>query len=211
MPRMSAVEAAVCRSGAWAWFARTKLLPWALRGHELAGAVLEIGVGNGVMARTILQQCPQARVTVTDYNRAMVEAVGTRLTPWGARAAVRMADASALPFPDASFNVVLSLLMLHHTLTWGQVLAEAGRALRPGGTLIGYDVLDTASARWLHRADRSPHRLLARTELATALAHDRWAEPRTRCSRRGGLVQFVAHREHAPTEPEKPDSPIPPT
>lgn len=191
---MSIVEAAFCRSRMWTWLARTKLLPWALQGQELAGEVLEIGGGSGAMAHALVQRWPHTHVMVTDYDPAMVDAAGARLAAYDKQVAVQTADASALPFPDESFDAVLSLLMLHHTLTWEQVLAEAGRVLRPGGKLIGYDLLDTAPSRWLHRLDRSPHRLIALPELVSALDQDHWDSHRTHRSLGGFLVTFTAHR-----------------
>lgn len=45
-------------------------------------------------------------------------------------------DASALTFPDASFDVVVSTSQLEHDPTFWRTLAEVGRVLRPGGHLI---------------------------------------------------------------------------
>lgn len=40
--------------------------------------------------------------------------------------------------------------MLDHVGAWEKALAEAVRVLRPGGPLLGYDLLDTAPTRLLH-------------------------------------------------------------
>lgn len=47
-----------------------------------------------------------------------------------------VATADALPFPDASFDVVVSTEMLEHDPAFWLSLAEMGRVLRPGGQLI---------------------------------------------------------------------------
>lgn len=55
--------------------------------------------------------------------------------------------------------------MLHHVIDWEAALGEIVRMLKKGGTLIGYDLLSTAPARVLHRADRSTHRVMRFDEL----------------------------------------------
>ncbi len=149
---MSRLQSAFCRSAPWRGFARRVVLPWALHGFEPAGDVLEIGAGSGAMAAELLAAHPRIRLTVTDFDDAMVAAAAARLSGFGDRSSARQADATALPFPDASFDVVLSWVMLHHTIEWETALAEAVRVLRPGGHLVGYDLLATAPLRLLHPA-----------------------------------------------------------
>lgn len=66
------------------------------------------------------------------------------------RAVVGTAGVTALP-ADASFDAVVSLLMLHHVIEWQRALAEIARVLRTGGVLLGYDLLETPAARLVHR------------------------------------------------------------
>jgi ubiquinone/menaquinone biosynthesis C-methylase UbiE len=160
MSVMSQIEASFCRSVPWRGFARRVVLPWALGDTAIDGDVLEIGGGSGAMAVALLARHPAVRLAVTDLDPAMVAMATRQLAPHGDRADVLEADATGLPFDDASFDVVCSWLMLHHTLHWEQVLAEATRVLRPGGTLLAYDLADTPGARLTHRLDRSAHRLI---------------------------------------------------
>ena len=150
MPTMSRFQSAFCRSAPWRTVARRVVLPWALQGFRPQGDVLEIGAGSGAMAAELLAAHPNVRLTVTDFDPAMVDAAAARLSGFGERVSARQADATALPFPDASFDVVLSWVMLHHTVAWETALAEAIRVLRPGGHLVGYDLLATAPLRLLH-------------------------------------------------------------
>ncbi|HET7196206.1 MAG TPA: methyltransferase domain-containing protein [Nocardioides sp.] len=63
------------------------------------------------------------------------------------------------------FDHVLRFLMLHHAIEWPAALAETLRALRPGGSLRGYDLTDSRLSRAIscaahcaaHCAVRSPH------------------------------------------------------
>jgi ubiquinone/menaquinone biosynthesis C-methylase UbiE len=141
MPEMSAFEQGFCRSAPWRWFARRFVLPWALQGEHLTGDVLEFGSGSGAMAAELLRRFPDVRLTATDYDDSMVEAARDALNEFGDRVDVRQADASQLPFPDESFDAVVSFIMLHHVIGWEKAVAEAVRVLRPGGRLIGFDLL----------------------------------------------------------------------
>lgn len=153
MPTMSRAQAMFCRSAPWRAVAGRVVLPWTLRGLVPEGDVLEVGAGSGAMAAELLDRHAGVTMTVTDYDPAMVDAAAGRLARFGDRATVRQADATALPFPDGSFDVVLSWVMLHHTLDWEAALSELVRVLRPGGHLVGYDLLSTAPLRLLHRGD----------------------------------------------------------
>ena len=148
---MSWQERVLCRSAPWGWFARTVVLPWALQGEELEGDVLEIGSGSGAVAAALLGRFPRVRLTATDYDPRMVETLRRRLAPFGARARVEQADASALPLCDAGFDAVVSFLMLHHVGRWEDALREAVRVLRPGATLLAYDLVASPLTRGVHR------------------------------------------------------------
>lgn len=144
MPAMSKFEVATCRSAPWKWFAGRVVLPWGLQGFAPRGEVLEIGAGSGAMAAAVLARYPGVTMTVTDVDDVMVNAAAKRLAGFGDRARVQVADANALPFPDESFDVALSWIMLHHTEDWEQALAELVRVLRPGGHIVGYDLLKSS-------------------------------------------------------------------
>jgi ubiquinone/menaquinone biosynthesis C-methylase UbiE len=158
---MSAVEQAFCRSAPWRRFARSVVLPWAVRDEELSGDVLEIGGGSGVMAEQMLRRFPDIRLTLVDLDPAMIAMASRRLAAPRRQAAAVVGDVTQLPFDDGSFDVVTSYLMLHHVIDWPAALAEVSRVLRPGGRFLGYDLDDTRLARVVHRLDGSPHRLIA--------------------------------------------------
>jgi ubiquinone/menaquinone biosynthesis C-methylase UbiE len=156
MPTMSRIEQAFCRSGPWRRFAGSKALPWALHGVQLAGDVLEIGGGSGVMAEQTMRRHPGLRLTVTDLDPSMVAVAARRLADWPDANAV-IADATDLPFPDDSFDAVVSYLMLHHVIEWESAVREVARVLRPGATFVG-------------RLDGSPYRLIAGEQLKDTVA-----------------------------------------
>lgn len=144
-------------------------LPWALQGTVPTGSVLEIGAGSGAMAEGILGAHKDLTMTVTDYDSAMVSSAQERLAHFGERVVPQQADANALRFDANTFDTVLSFIMLHHTVTWEEVLREAVRVLKPGGTLIGYDLVNGWAARALHSLEGAPYRLIDRDELEPTL------------------------------------------
>jgi len=195
MPLMSALERSFCRSAPWRAFARRRVLPWALDGAPLTGDVLELGAGSGAMAESAVRAFPGIRLTATDVDPAMLASASRRLSGL-VGVTVQEADVTDLPFDRASFDVVTSYLMLHHVIDWSAALAEVARVLRPGGVFVGYDLTDTVIARLVHRADRSPHRLIGGEELRRGL-HDvgGFGDVAVRTSYAGHVMRFRArHR-----------------
>lgn len=164
MPEMTRFAQVMCRSAPWRVFAGRVVLPWALQGNELRGDVLEIGCGSGAMAAEVLRRFPDVRLTATDYDQSMVDAAQRRLASFNSRVEVRQADATSLPFSDASFDSALSFIMLHHVVDWEQALAELVRVLRPGGVLVGYDLLGDRAGHRGHGRDHDV-RMMRRSEL----------------------------------------------
>jgi ubiquinone/menaquinone biosynthesis C-methylase UbiE len=190
---MTRVAQLMCRSAPWRFFAGRVVLPWALQRQELAGEVLEIGCGSGAMAAETLRKHPGVRLTATDFDDSMVDAARTRLAEFGPRAEVRQADATALPFRDGSFDVVLSFIMLHHVIQWERAFAEMARVLRPDGRLIGYDLLGDGAGRIVNGREHDT-RVMHQVELRQVL--DELADIRASIKPGfGGLVaRFVGQK-----------------
>ena len=107
-----------------------KLLP-----RRKVSDLLDLGTGTGRM----LQLCaPNAeRAVGIDMSREMLAVARANLDgPTFRHCALRRAPAERLPFPDASFDVVLSHMMLHFLTDPQIAIAEAARVLRPRGRLI---------------------------------------------------------------------------
>lgn len=187
MSAMSAIERAFCCGALWrtSTGAVVRSLPSATLGHD----VLEIGSGSGAVAERLARRNPATSVTATDVDPVMVSAATDRLrdTP---NTEVRTADATALPFPDASFDSVVSCLMLHHVIDWETTVREVTRVLRPGGVFVGYDLVRTPLATAIHLVDRSPFRLFAPDEFA-ARCREAGLEPDTSTALQGHVVRFA--------------------
>ncbi len=111
-----------------------------LDGAEL----LEVGPGSGSLAVWIARRLPGTRLTGIDISAAMVARANERAAREGVAARVRFetGDATALAFPDASFDVVVSTLSVHHWAAAPRGFAEIRRVLRPGGRALVYDLRD---------------------------------------------------------------------
>jgi ubiquinone/menaquinone biosynthesis C-methylase UbiE len=190
MPAMSSFERAYCCSTVWRSSSST--VARELCAHRLGRDVLEIGVGGGSVAQQVLSDAPEIAWTAIDIDPHMTQAAAARLQGF-AGASVKTADATAMPFPDESFDSVVSCLMLHHIIDWERAVAEAARVLRPGGIFIGYDLTRTRLASLFHRFDGSPHRLIAPDDFAAECArHGLTASLQSGLL--GHVMRFVAHK-----------------
>ncbi len=96
-------------------------------------AVLETAAGSGVVTRALAPGLsPDASYVVTDLNQPMLDYAATRQNPDG-RITWRQADAQALPFEDATFDLRLLPVRRHvlprppFRLSRGPPRAQAGR------------------------------------------------------------------------------------
>jgi ubiquinone/menaquinone biosynthesis C-methylase UbiE len=169
MPEMPATAKKALASAPYQLFTRRVVVPWVLQGERPAGEGLEIGAGSGAMTAQLLTAFPGLRMVATDYDADMVRVARQTVAPFADRAIVEQADASALPFEAGRFDLVLSAAMLHHVGEWENALAEIMRVLRPGGRLIGYDLLDTTPIRLMHIGRGHATRLLRRAQLEAEL------------------------------------------
>lgn len=109
-----------------------------------APAVLEIGPGPGGLAVELARRVPDLRLTGLDIDPAMVERAALRAGREGLddRLAFVVGDVAALPFANASFDLVTSSFSVHHWPDAAAGFAEIRRVLRPGGRAIVYDLRD---------------------------------------------------------------------
>ncbi len=106
-----------------------------------AEQVLDIGTGTGALALAIARQLDEGRLVGIDPTVEMLRRAQENAERLGlaGRVEFRRAAAEALPFPDASFDVVVSSLTLHHTQVLPS-LCEIARVLKPGGRLAIADM-----------------------------------------------------------------------
>jgi len=144
-------------------------------------AVLDLGAGTGLAAVAIKRRFPRAAVTVADIAAPMLAVARRHSRFWRPLRCVQ-ADARALPFEDASFDLVFSNLMLQWLAPPDAALAEMRRVLQPGGLLLlssfGPETLRELRAAW-QAADSGVHvnGFIDVHDLGGALARAGFAEP----------------------------------
>jgi ubiquinone/menaquinone biosynthesis C-methylase UbiE len=121
------------------FFAEYKRESYGLLRLAPGSRMLEVGCGLGDDAATLAGLvAPGGTVVGIDGSRAMVEA--SRKRHGGVEGlSFEVADASALPFDDASFDGCRTDRVLQHVGDPAAVVREMARVLRPGGVLVAYD------------------------------------------------------------------------
>lgn len=95
--------------------------------------VLDVAAGNGNAALAAARRW--CDVVASDYVPALLERARERATAERLRIEFREADAEALPFPDGSFDVVVSTFGVMFTPDQGGAATEMIRVCRPGGRI----------------------------------------------------------------------------
>jgi len=99
--------------------------------------VLDVACGTGIVARLAAEQVgAQGAVVGLDLNSAMLAVARALPAPLGALITWTEASALAMPFPDATFDVVLCQLGLQFFPDRPRALREMRRVLVPGGRVL---------------------------------------------------------------------------
>ena len=106
-----------------------------------ASRVLDLGCGGGHVSFAVAR--PAAEVVAYDLSLEMLTAVRGEAAARGlTNIRFEQGSAEALPFADASFDVVLTRFSAHHWSNLAAGLGEMRRVLKPGGRAV---VIDTMS------------------------------------------------------------------
>jgi ubiquinone/menaquinone biosynthesis C-methylase UbiE len=100
--------------------------------------VLDVGTGPGRIPRAIAGEHPEWTVDGVDLDREMIAyARGQDLSQ---RVSFTVGDVADLPYPDGSFDLIVSSMSQHHWTDVEGAMTSLKRVLRPGGRLWIYDV-----------------------------------------------------------------------
>jgi len=126
--------------GRWSRAAGSAFLDWVA--PPANASWLDVGCGTGVFTKLILDTCSPVAVSAIDPSQAQIDYA--RRQPFSGRADFQVADAQKLPFPDGTFDVVASALVISFMSARPMAFTEMRRVARVGGTVAGY-VWDSAA------------------------------------------------------------------
>jgi arsenite methyltransferase len=157
---------------------RGKFLEWDrildrthLRGDEM---VLDMGCGRGAVLTAVARRLTTGQVTGVDIwsttdqsgNAMDVTLRNASLEGVGDCVHIKTADMRALPFPDATFDLVASSLAIHNIRSNAdrkRAISEGFRVLKPGGRMVIADIRATRiyadALRTLGASNIERHRL----------------------------------------------------
>jgi 2-polyprenyl-6-hydroxyphenyl methylase/3-demethylubiquinone-9 3-methyltransferase len=108
--------------------------------------VLDVGCGGGLLAEEFARL--GFEVTGVDPSEESLSVARQHARGQGLEIGYRHGTGEALPFPDASFDIVYCCDVLEHVADLARVIAETARVLKPGG-LYFYDTFNRTPASWL--------------------------------------------------------------
>jgi phosphatidylethanolamine/phosphatidyl-N-methylethanolamine N-methyltransferase len=103
--------------------------------ERIGGRILEVGVGTGI---SLPDYSPRNHIFGVDISRSMLRKAHDRVDELGLRNVEGLAimDATALNFPDASFDVVVAQYVVTAVADPEAALDEFARVLKPGGEIV---------------------------------------------------------------------------
>ena len=148
---------------------------------RLAGRVLEVGLGSGTVASYLARRVDYQGLDIADgpVGLARKRLIAAGLDP----TAVHQGSVLDLPFPDASFDGVVTIGTLHHTGDLARGISEVHRVLRPGGRALVmiYNAWSLRRLRhWLDRPERMRGRYDAHADGSVAPHTDFTSPPSAR-------------------------------
>lgn len=115
------------------------------------GAVLDLGVGSGLVAEAVLERLPDARLVGIDFSPPMLDRARRRLARFGSRATLICGDLSQLDrleVPHLSYRAAISVQTLHHLSdrAWAAAARWTAEHIEPGGLILIVDRVQITEA-----------------------------------------------------------------
>lgn len=109
---------------------------------------LDVGCGAGNYTLKLLERLPNLDATLIDLSQPMLDRARERVgRATAGRITTIQADIREVELPDEEFDIVLAAAVLHHLRAdqeWRDVFAAFHRALRPGGSLWVFDLVESS-------------------------------------------------------------------
>lgn len=115
-----------------------------------AGRALDVGTGTAKLALALARAMPLGSVVGVDVAEGMLRQGwrAARHDPARARLRLALADALALPFPDASFDCATTAFMVRNVSDVRAAFSELRRVVRPGGRVVCLELTRPRAPLW---------------------------------------------------------------
>jgi len=114
-----------------------------------ASSVLDVGCGAGNYTLKLLSRLPNLDVTLIDLSEPMLARAKQRIRVATGRIEAVQSDIREVKLAREGFDIILAAAVLHHLRTddeWRAVFVKFYKALRPGGSLWIFDLVDSELA-----------------------------------------------------------------
>src|SRR6185295_14508903 len=117
----------------------------------------DVGTGTALLARALARAMPGGSVVGVDVAEPMLrealpklraDLTGEPRSTAGHRVSLALADALALPFPDAAFDCATTAFMIRNVVDVGAAFAELRRVVRPGGRVVCLELTQPRVPFW---------------------------------------------------------------
>jgi tRNA (cmo5U34)-methyltransferase len=110
--------------------------------------ILDVGCGAGNYTLKLLERLPNLDATLIDLSQPMLDRARERVSrATSGRITTIQGDIREIKSPDGQFDIVLAAAVLHHLRAdqeWRDVFAAFHRALRPGGSVWVFDLVESS-------------------------------------------------------------------
>ena len=108
-----------------------------------SGHYLDVGTGPAQIPILLTKQCPNIQITAIDLSKEMLKIAKRHVEDANLtnRITLERIDAKTLPYPDNSFDGLISNSIVHHIHDAEKALQEMGRVVKPDGVVLIRDLI----------------------------------------------------------------------
>lgn len=108
-----------------------------------SGHYLDVGTGPAQIPILLAQKCPNIRITAIDLSNEMLKIAKRHIEDASLteQITLELIDAKTLPYPDNTFDGLISNSIVHHIHDAEKALQEMGRVVKPNGVVLIRDLI----------------------------------------------------------------------